>query len=143
MNKDDMLRFLIKDDMARLSEKSTRRVFKKGDIILKEGVVAHSLYRLIKGSVKVVKDVRGEDVVISRLGPGELLGIASLLNGTAIMATVVAKEESEFELIALHDLQSLLESMPGLAVRFYRSLGAVLMDRLDLIVHQVVSPESS
>ncbi|MEO5349934.1 MAG: cyclic nucleotide-binding domain-containing protein [Magnetococcus sp. YQC-3] len=143
MNKSNMLSFLLESDLSLIGEKATRQPFKEGEVVLKEGTISHSLYRLMKGAVKVVTHVRGEEVVVARLGPGELLGVASLLNGSAIAATVVASEESEFELIAAHDLQSLLESVPGLAVRFYRSLGSVLANRLDLVLNQVAQPTTA
>ncbi|MBF0162523.1 MAG: cyclic nucleotide-binding domain-containing protein [Magnetococcales bacterium] len=142
VNNPSMLPFLLDDDLALIRSKSTRTVFKKGEVVLQEGAISRSLYLLVSGQVNVVKDVLGEEVVITRLEPGELLGIASLLNGSPIGATVLASAESTFELIATPDLHALLESIPGLAVRFYRSLGAVLASRLDAVLQQVAQPES-
>ncbi|MBF0583275.1 MAG: cyclic nucleotide-binding domain-containing protein [Magnetococcales bacterium] len=140
MKSDNMLMFLVQDDLALIREKSSSKEFKKGEIVLKEGVICHNVYRLVKGRVKVVTDVRGEEVVVGHLEPGELLGVASFLNGSGIAATAIASEKCECEVIAAHDLQSLLESVPGMAVRFYRSLGSVLADRLDLVLKQVTPP---
>ncbi|MBF0182767.1 MAG: cyclic nucleotide-binding domain-containing protein [Magnetococcales bacterium] len=134
------LKFLVESDIALISSRFNRQHFSAGETVLTEGVVSQSLYLLVQGSVKVVRNVLDEEVVIARLGPGEMLGVTSLLDGSAISTTVITNEPCEFDWIALTDLHSLLESVPGLAVRFYRSLGALLADRLDTVLSQVTPP---
>ncbi|MBF0098096.1 MAG: cyclic nucleotide-binding domain-containing protein [Magnetococcales bacterium] len=140
MNKNKMLKFLIDSDFQLISARFNRQTFATGATVLTEGTVSPALYLLVSGSVKVVRDVLDEEVVVAQLGPGEMLGITSLLDGSAISATVVTNEPSAFDWITMTDLHALLESVPGLATRFYRSLGSVLADRLDAVLSQVTPP---
>ncbi|WP_193771246.1 Crp/Fnr family transcriptional regulator [Candidatus Magnetaquicoccus inordinatus] len=140
MNKNKMLKYLIDSDLQLISAHFNRQTYAAGETIFSEGVVLHALHLLVSGSVKVVRNNLDKEVVVAQLGPGELLGVTSLLDGSTISATVITVEPCEFDWIAFTDLHSLLELVPGLATRFYRSLGSVLADRLDTVLNQVTLP---
>lgn len=56
-----------------------RRVFTKGQIIVREGDDGRSAYLVQSGSVDVFREVNNTEVVLSNLGPGEIFGEMALL----------------------------------------------------------------
>ncbi|MBF0309854.1 MAG: cyclic nucleotide-binding domain-containing protein [Magnetococcales bacterium] len=137
------LRFLSEGDARLMAEVSKRRTFKKGETILKEGNVAPGLYILRTGAVRVEMDSRGDSVLVARLEPEEIMGIPSFLDGSPVSASLVADvAKTEVDFLNSVDLQAMLESKPGFAIRFYRSLATILSARLNAAMERLVPPFS-
>ncbi|MES2951546.1 MAG: mechanosensitive ion channel family protein [Pseudomonadota bacterium] len=64
--------------------------FAAGDIITRQGAVAHWLYLIIHGEAKVVVDGTGGRLVVANLRDGAIFGEMGMLTGEARSATVVA-----------------------------------------------------
>jgi CRP/FNR family cyclic AMP-dependent transcriptional regulator len=103
------------------------RTFKARQVVVWEGEAGTSLFVVLSGYLKAVTaGSEGKEVLLSVMGPGEVFGELSVLDGEPRSATVVALEETELALIERDPLLSLIQSSPTLAVR----LLVVLTQRL-------------
>lgn len=123
-------RFLIRDDLRLLEEKTQRWQLDAGSVLLREGNPVEGLYILRQGVLRVEKDHRGESLVLDRLEEGEFVGVMSFLDATPIHASIVAETPVEVDFIDGHTLHALLASVPGFPTRFYHSLAVLLAERL-------------
>lgn len=68
------------------------RSFEFGETIFAQGDRPDGMCVLVEGTVRVLVDHDGQEITLSRLGPGEWFGETSLLDGTDRTATVRASE---------------------------------------------------
>lgn len=69
------------------------RNFQSGDVIFKEGQIGMSFYVIVEGIAEAVaRNVEGENIHLTEMGPGELFGEVSILSGNPRAATVRATE---------------------------------------------------
>ena len=122
--------FLTESDWESLQEKGELTDFKKDEIILEEGGRQQVLFVLMQGSARVEQTHFGSGIVIASLGKGDVFGEMSFLEGVPASASVIAEEVSQALAIKGTKLQALLQSEPGLAIRFYQSLTVTLSRRL-------------
>jgi serine/threonine-protein kinase len=66
------------------------KVFPPGHVIVRQGDRADSAYIIVEGICEVVKTGAGENLVVRRLGPGEVFGETAVLTGEPRTASVVA-----------------------------------------------------
>ncbi len=93
-----------------------------GTVLTREGQVGGLAYVLETGTCDVVRKGR----TVATLGPGDVVGELSLLDGGPRTATVVAATDLEVLEIASRDFQRLLRQAP----RLRRSLLAALAGRI-------------
>ncbi|MBI3965131.1 MAG: cyclic nucleotide-binding domain-containing protein [Chloroflexi bacterium] len=115
---------------ARLGEQSRRVTYRRGEIILKEGDYRKALYLIRRGIVRVEQSQHGQGIALAQLGPGEIFGEMGFVENTSASASVIAQEDSEVDVVEDANLQSLLATVPGFAVRFFQSLAISLARRL-------------
>ena len=78
--------------LAQLMERTERRSFLGGDIIVTEGESGGGMFLLVEGQVKVfTRDAEGHHIPLTELGPGDLFGEVSVLTGAARTATITAQ----------------------------------------------------
>lgn len=119
--------YLTANDWALLIDKSTRKRFKKGDVLVQKAQRANGVYLLLKGSARVQIPSQATGPSIR---PGEICGEMSFLEDAPASASVVAEGEVETLHLDRPTLQSLFELFPHLASRFYRSVATNLSRRL-------------
>ncbi|AKT35939.1 cyclic nucleotide-binding domain-containing protein [Chondromyces crocatus] len=122
--------FLTQDDERLLLERAVRVRYKPGELILEEGSRRQAVFVIKSGIAGVEVAHLGRGVGIRQLGPGAVFGEVSFLESAAASASVVAREETEVDVIEGTYVHSLLGSVPGLAARFYQSLAVMLAKRL-------------
>ena len=54
--------------------------YDKNELIIKEGDYGISIYKILKGTVKVFKKSGGTEIPLAKLGPGEIFGEMTFLN---------------------------------------------------------------
>jgi CRP-like cAMP-binding protein len=128
--KPELLSLLTDEDWQLMTERAARRNFEKDGMALREGAASRSLFFLQSGYVQVVRDFHGLRLTVARLGPGEVFGEMSFLERAPAMASIVADGPAEVLVLAEQDIESLLNSVPGLASRLYQSLAVTLSRRL-------------
>jgi CRP-like cAMP-binding protein len=83
------------------------------DVIL-EGEKVPGLYLVLSGAVDVWKRDGEQKVLLATLGPGEVFGEMSLLNGAAATASVTTAQRSTLLLLAREYVARLVDSLPAL-----------------------------
>ena len=136
------LQFLTKDDEQLLDQHTQSLSYKAEQVVLKEGERRQAIFHIESGLCRVEKDHLGQGIAVAHLGPGEIFGEISYLEGGAATASVVTEEDATIRVLDGVYLQSLLESVPGLSSRFYRSLAVMLANRLKQTTRLVVAPFS-
>ncbi|CUS83928.1 CRP/FNR family transcriptional regulator, anaerobic regulatory protein [Candidatus Kryptonium thompsonii] len=88
-----------------------------------EDEIGSALFIIIDGKVKVSRlDETGKEVILSILGPGEVFGEMSLLDGMKRSATVSALTDTEVLIIYRDDFLNLLNKHPQIAISLLKEL---------------------
>jgi CRP-like cAMP-binding protein len=131
----DGLIYLTSNDWALVADKASRASFRKGQALINRGKPANGVYLLVKGTARVQIPARETS---PKIGPGEICGEMSFLNGAPASVDVIAEDEVEALYLDRATLESLFELFPHLASRFYRSLATNLSRRL----RELIGPHS-
>jgi len=111
------------------------------EIITEETDPDH-LYIVLSGLVGIRVAALGEGL-LARLGPGELLGEISFLEGVPASATAVATESTTLLAIPRGELAARLESDAAFGARFYKALALLgarrLRERVGTLGHRLRS----
>ena len=100
----------------RFLEHCHQKEYPKKSIIIREGDPSTDLYYIIKGSVTViVEDVKGKEIVLAYLNPGDYFGEIGLFDEEHKRSAVVrAKTTCEIAIISYERLKSLQDIFPEL-----------------------------
>jgi CRP-like cAMP-binding protein len=74
-------------------KKDIKRVYQRGDCIIREGDSGNEMFIIQSGSVDVYKDDGDKRVFLATLGRGEFFGEMAILENIRRSATVIAREE--------------------------------------------------
>ncbi len=80
----------------------SRLQYKKGDLIIKQGDYGISIYKIVKGKVRIIRESGGKEVVLATLGPGEVIGEMSFFNKSVEPRSASARAFTDVELEAWH-----------------------------------------
>lgn len=117
------------DDEARASLASVAigRTYKKGHLVCHQGDLGEALFIIVEGHVKVfVTSEEGDEMVLVTLGPSEVFGELSLMDGGPRSASVEALEPTKLLAIGRTHLLEVLRDRPEATDSLLRSLGAVV-----------------
>jgi len=108
---------LTDTEKADLAEGLQYAPYARGDVITKQGNVAHWLYVVAFGEAEVLYEppAGGMPRVVGTIRAGEFFGEMALLSGDARSATVIAKTDVECYRLERAAFQSLLSTRPELA----------------------------
>lgn len=87
--------------------------YKSGDILLAEGSVPDSAYRVVQGSVEMTRDVDGMSMPTAVLDRGALIGAEEFLDGRAMEDTAQALGNLVVETISKEQAARLLGKQPA------------------------------
>lgn len=112
-------------DLARLVDAATPRRLARGQVLFVQGDPSEHLHVVERGRVKVlVSSPRGDELVLSVLGPGDVLGELSVVDGAARSATAVAVDEALLWAVRADAVRDLLRHSPDLALSVAQALAA-------------------
>ncbi len=115
--------------LASISAHAALFVVNKGDIIVKQGGKADSLFVIAAGRVKVyMTDDQGREVTLKTLGAGEFFGEIPLFDQETRSATVVALEMCHLQVLSYSAFQRCLDRSPDIARRVMATLAQRLRD---------------
>ncbi|HYX64357.1 MAG TPA: mechanosensitive ion channel family protein [Burkholderiales bacterium] len=121
----DLFSVLSEDEIGEVAERLQYAPFARGDIITKQGNIAHWLYIVAFGEVEVrYEPEAGEPQVLATLRPGQFFGEMALLTGDARSATVISKTDVECYRLDRVSFQGLLLSRPEIAEGMSRVLSS-------------------
>lgn len=101
-----------------------------GDVVLNEGQVSDFTYLALSGAYKVgITTPQGKNITLVILGPGELLGEMSMLDGSSPSASITVVRSGRLLRMPQRQLQVLADYHPGV-MRYLAQLLAVRLRRL-------------
>ncbi len=107
----DFLSFCSMGEIERLAQQLTKKSFKKGETIVRQGDAGDFLFLLFSGEVTVtVKTGLFSKKELARLGPGNYFGEFSLINQEPRTASVTTTQETSAFLLFSADFKKLMES---------------------------------
>ena len=108
--------------------------FVDGQILFKEGDASDGVFRLLSGSVDVVRELDGDIVLLGTVGVGELIGEMGVVESRPRSATVRATSEVEAEFLKPTEFLDQIASSPQAARELIRRLSQRLREADDRIV---------
>ena len=141
-NSESVLTDLPQDDLELLLLHKTEQVYKKGEIIFREGAFPAGIFYIIEGKVKkykVDKDAREQIIYVANTG--ELLGYHAILAEDRYPDSAATLEESRIAFIPKEDFLDTLDQSEVLGRRLLKTLShefAVLANSLSMFAQKSV-----
>lgn len=111
------------DELARLAERLVERRFGDGQTIFLRGDPGSSLMAVTAGRVRIsVSSSEGREVLLAVVGPGDVFGEMSVLDGGPRSADATAACDCRVLTLDRRDLQPLLHRSPDAALRLCQLL---------------------
>ncbi len=118
---------LDEDEKASLAEHMVPAPFARGDILTRQGAVAHWLYIVVSGEAEAWwRPPEGPARLLEKRGAGSVFGEIGLMTGAPRRATVVATSDIEAYRLDKHAFESIIHDRPELA----DSISRILESRL-------------
>jgi CRP-like cAMP-binding protein len=136
------LPFLDPGEESALLAASPVKSFDGEQVIFEQNLPLRAIFVIDSGSVRVEREDRGAMVPLAVLGAGEFFGEMSFVDGTPTSARVVADEPTELRIIDTGIVDNLTQVDPTFAGRLYRSIAAILAERLRLMSMRAYSSQS-
>jgi len=113
----------LSDEMlATLAERAVMRKLAPNDILMKKGEAGDSLFLIHTGWVKIVtEDSKGDELILNKCGPGEIIGEMALLDSEPRSASVIALEDAEALEVKQSAFQDALDKDPDISLSIIRS----------------------
>ena len=112
---------------------------RQGEVLIKEGEPAAQLYYLASGGA----EVRSRGTLVGRIGPGQLVGEATVLGKSAAIATVTLLKSSRFWCAQGHSLNAYLAANPDARHALEHSFNVSLREKLDAMNRAAAPPGST
>lgn len=94
--------------------------FHKGDIIFEQNASGNEMYIVQSGKVKLL--VQDNKIALATLGPGEILGEMTLIDGSPRSATAIAEEDTRVIALDRSKFLYLINQQPQVAINVMRIL---------------------
>ena len=108
------------DQLCRYAKHST---LKRGATIFSKGDPGNSLIAVISGTIKIsVSSAEGRSAILNLIGPGEITGEISVLDGQPRSADIIANTNCEIFMIDRREFLPFVRSQPALAMKFIELL---------------------
>ena len=111
------------------------RSYRKDTMIFAEGENGNELFIIQKGSVKIVKIVNNNEVLLAVLKTGEIFGEMALLEAKPRAASAVAYEDCKVLAVNRVNFERMIQTQPQLIAR----LTTLLADRIWFIYKQLAN----
>lgn len=130
---------LSEEELRYLASTLVWAPFAKGDVITRQGAVAHWLYVLVRGEVDIWLEMPGQDrKLLTTLPSGRIFGEMGLMTGEPRRATVIAHTDVECYRIDKAGFEQILHTRPQLA----EDLAGILSERNRQLVALKLEAES-
>lgn len=119
IRKVELFATLSDEERAKLAERLIPAPFAKGDVIIRQGAVAHWLYIMISGEAEAWwQPPNGPRRLHEHRGPGSVFGELGLMTGASRRATVVATSDVEAYRLDKEGFEQIIRARPELAETF-------------------------
>jgi len=130
MATDRFLAYLEPGEESALLAAAPVKTFDRGDVVLDQNVSLRAIFVIDVGSVRVERMNGAQAVPLAILSAGEFFGEMSFVDGARTSAKVVAREFTQVRVIDVNMVDNLDQVDPTFASRLYRSIAAILVNRL-------------
>lgn len=115
----EMFAHLSDEEISHLATSLTYAQFARGDVMTRQGAVAHWLYVLISGDADVWYESKDQPRrLLTTLSAGRVFGEMGLMTGEPRRATVTAHSDAECYRIDKKNFEQIMQSRPELAEQF-------------------------
>jgi CRP-like cAMP-binding protein len=139
---ESVLTDLPADDLELLTANKSEQLYKKGEIIFREGAYPSGIFYLVDGKVKKYKlDKDAKEQIIYVANKGELLGYHAILSEDRYPDCAAALEDSRIAFIPKEDFLDTLNQSKVLSRRLLKTLShefAVLANSLSMFAQKSV-----
>lgn len=104
----------------------TRRIYRAGETLLREGEYGDEAFVVLRGSVSICRELEGRLFALVEVGPGQVIGEMGLVGERPRSATAVAAVDTLVEVISRKRFRTLLHDDTDLAMDILK----VLFERL-------------
>jgi len=115
----------------------TVRSYTKDDMIFCEGEPGEELFIIQKGSVKIVKVIDNNEILLAVLKNGDIFGEMALLESKPRAAGAIAYENCQLMAVNRENFQQMIKTQPQLIAR----LTTLLSERIWLIYKQLANTQ--
>jgi small-conductance mechanosensitive channel len=116
---------LSAEELRALADRLVPAPFAAGDVMTRQGAIAHWLYILTEGEAEVWVDAPGVPRRrVARIGPGNVFGEMGMMTGEARTATVTARTDVQCYRLDKAGFADIIRSRPALAEDISRVLAA-------------------
>ncbi|HXI86808.1 MAG TPA: Crp/Fnr family transcriptional regulator [Parvularculaceae bacterium] len=145
LKRNPLLERLEEADFERLLAAAAPRVYKARGRLCTEGDPGGSLFMILSGRVKISKiGANGKDCILTFMGPGEVLGEMTLIDGSPRTASVEALETTRVLEVQRRDFLPVLERNPQTAIWIIEVLTKRLKETSEMVeaaAHQGAAPK--
>jgi len=113
----------------------TRTHFAEGQILFREGDPSDGVFRLLSGTVDVVRELDGDLILLGKVGAGQLIGEMGVVENRPRSATVRAASAVEAEFLNPTEFLDQIASSPRGARELIQRLSQRLREADDRIVN--------
>ena len=112
--------------------------YNKGELIMKEGDYGISIYKVLKGHVRVLKESGDKEIPLATLGSGEIFGEMTFLNKLLETRSASVRAVEDVELEAWHPARLTKEynKMPSM-LKYIITQTMVRINRMNKVVSQL------
>ena len=128
-------------ELKDLSKDRKIRLYKKKEVIYREGDYANYLYFISKGKVKCIKtDYYGKDLMNDMHQTGEFIGYLTLFEEGVYHETATAMENTEVAVIPKQDFLALIRKNRDVATKFIKMLSGSVKDKEKRLLQLAYAP---
>ena len=134
---ESFLLLLTKEDRTQLLEKSSHRMFKKGEYIVRVMDLDTNLYLINSGNVRATLfSADGKEVSFIDIEAGGNFGEFSAIDGRPRQTNVVALSDTTITIVSPHDLLEVLQTYPTVCIEFLHQLVKKVRQLCDRVFEQ-------
>ncbi|MDP2963415.1 MAG: mechanosensitive ion channel family protein [Sulfurimicrobium sp.] len=124
LRKMDLFHSFSDEELNTVAARLRYAPFVTGDIMTKQGAVAHWLYILTEGEAEVVLESGSGNKTLSTIHAGSFFGEMGMMTGAPRSTTVIAKTDVECYRLDKEAFESIIQSRPSIAEEISRILVA-------------------
>jgi CRP-like cAMP-binding protein len=124
------LPFLTPEEESALLAAAALKSFERNQLVFDQNVPLRAIYLIEDGSIRIELQDRDKTTQLAILAAGEFFGEMSFVDGAPTSAKAVADEHTRLRVIDEKAVDSLVKKDPTFAGRLYRSIAAILVERL-------------
>ncbi len=123
-------------ELEKLSRHRESRIYRKKEVIYKDGGIPRHLFFIARGKVKVYKTNEwGKEYITEVLADGDFVGYHALIKGENYSDSAAALEPSEIYFIPKEDFFTLLYNNRDFSARFIKILADNVIEKEEQLLH--------